>query len=204
MRPCGPFPGRTRASCLPPAIRPGLHCGRACWDSAPTAPAASPGHQAGAPLRRDRRGRDDHRDQRPSPGHQAGAPLRRVFREAGSSEGRYFPRPSGRGSIAASSSRSPPPQAPRPTSPGHQAGAPLRPHRVEHHIGVRLDFPRPSGRGSIAASYSLALAIGRVDLPPAIRPGLHCGASAALKLGAMYMRLPPAIRPGLHCGWRAS
>ncbi len=37
-------------------------------------------------------------------------------------------------------------------------------------------------------------------LPPAIRPGLHCGSTD--KTGAVTLsdELPPAIRPGLHCG----
>ena len=63
-----------------------------------------------------------------------------------------------------------------------------------------------------------------VLLPPAIRPGLHCGAAvrsfsvtlrlafprpsgrgsiaALIPMGRAWIddRLPPAIRPGLHCG----
>ena len=37
------------------------------------------------------------------------------------------------------------------------------------------------------------------ELPPAIRPGLHCGATANGQ-ASITGGLPPAIRPGLHCG----
>ena len=113
-----------------------------------------------------------------------------------------FPRPSGRGSIAAFPSAAPHRSRARP-SPGHQAGAPLRP-------------------GS-----ACQLGLSSLFLPPAIRPGLHCGhpsppvagnlmntspghqAGAPLRrllperLQLGTSRLPPAIRPGLHCGkWK--
>ncbi len=183
----------------------------------------SPGHQAGAPLRRP--GQRPMRRPRfsTSPGHQAGAPLRRRGRRRGTSRRRGlppairpglhcgdagsqgwqralygFPRPSGRGSIAARS-------------------------RMAARWGA-VPFPRPSGRGSIAAAgrrrhimpaistspgHQAGAPLRRVSpslrrqrslrLPPAIRPGLHCGASAALS-SEHQSELPPAIRPGLHCG----
>ena len=37
-------------------------------------------------------------------------------------------------------------------------------------------------------------------LPPAIRPGLHCG-DPVWNADRLMRLLPPAIRPGLHCGW---
>ncbi len=36
-------------------------------------------------------------------------------------------------------------------------------------------------------------------LPPAIRPGLHCGVEQT-DADTYDLNLPPAIRPGLHCG----
>ncbi len=138
---------------LPPAIRPGLHCGIACADVSVRDHIASPGHQAGAPLRRP----------------QLVEPC---------DVGADFPRPSGRGSIAAPPVRSTAtpgtylPPAIRPglpcgdvpfttltagladASPGHQAGAPLRHREWGNPVGCILGFPRPSGRGSIAAYAS--------------------------------------------------
>ena len=84
-----------------------------------------------------------------------------------------FPRPSGRGSIAA-------------------AGA----ARMSWTYRI---FPRPSGRGSIAAMVSCTSPVATIRLPPAIRPGLHCGAGLLVRED-IAARLPPAIRPGLHCG----
>ena len=110
---------------LPPAIRPGLHCGIACADVSVRDHIASPGHQAGAPLRRP----------------QLVEPC---------DVGADFPRPSGRGSIAAPPVRStatPGTYLPPAIRPGLHCGwldpAPL--------IEEARDFPRPSGRGSIAA-----------------------------------------------------
>ncbi len=60
-------------------------------------------------------------------------------------------------------------------------------------------FPRPSGRGSIAAPSCRCGAPPTSPLPPAIRPGLHCGGAVAHR-GGLHCLLPPAIRPGLHCG----
>ena len=152
-------------------------------DRTPARPVASPGHQAGAPLRQ-------FADQprlfgvRPSPGHQAGAPLRRSSMPTTRRWVASFPRPSGRGSIAARCDR-----------------------RPDRHADPA--FPRPSGRGSIAAvlTRSNALAAGR--LPPAIRPGLHCGAaggeSVAVELGTSPghqagapLRQRQPRRPALH------
>ena len=197
-RPGRPF--RPREALLPPAIRPGLHCGDPAapwrwWVGSP-----SPGHQAGAPLR-------------PwvccssllsvpsSPGHQAGAPLRPLIdsfddthesdlppairpglhcgndrRQCRRHAGRDFPRPSGRGSIAASGTE-PHGRAgrsfPRPSGRGSIAAAVLS---TEHGPSTS-SFPRPSGRGSIAAQSSTVDAHVAACLPPAIRPGLHCGFS---------------------------
>ena len=136
---CGTFPrpsgrGSIAARCraerpthrrgLPPAIRPGLHCG--------TLPGRATNAQTGT-----------------SPGHQAGAPLRHVARRVLCD-------------LA-------------PSSPGHQAGAPLRPDPADLLALPHDDFPRPSGRGSIAALSSTARCCAPWALPPAIRPGLHCG-----------------------------
>ena len=215
---------RRPGSRLPPAIRPGLHCGavadvegRAVAAGFPrpsgrgsiaATPArkvgsvrctASPGHQAGAPLRPGlvwRRGGV----QSPSPGHQAGAPLRRL------------------GGVATSC---PLFQLPPAIRPGlHCGGSALR----CGDSGV-CGFPRPSGRGSIAASSAALSSEHQSELPPAIRPGLHCGevrpercamcrgTSPGHQAGAPLRQrppidppglapgLPPAIRPGLHCGW---
>ncbi len=161
---------------LPPAIRPGLHCGvdwNRLWRRRyPTSPGhqagaplrqtcrprgschhgASPGHQAGAPLRRCREALHRRRD-RASPGHQAGAPLRRVYRGAlwwgaAASPGHQAGAPLRRPSnpVGASPGMGP--------SPGHQAGAPLRRHREAPTAELRHPFPRPSGRGSIAADVA--------------------------------------------------
>ena len=184
---------------------------------------ASPGHQAGAPLRQPRCRMGDELGVAPSPGHQAGAPLRLPRPHVRDRPAQVLPpaiRPGlhcgpGVGIVAPDSCV---------TSPGHQAGAPLR-HRVD---GVPpsqwVHFPRPSGRGSIAASSSVNHHHRDSWLPPAIRPGLHCGraietvavipaspfprpsgrGSIAARRGGSACRsgrrLPPAIRPGLHCG----
>ena len=150
---CGPIVRERTARFrrhLPPAIRPGLHCGeleRLSFDrwgsnfprpsgrgsiaatgrrrSAATRcvlpPAIRPGLHCGHPHTPRRK-----HDHDTSPGHQAGAPLRRL---AGVVHGCARHR----------------------SSPGHQAGAPLR------HIGERHILNHGCG------------------LPPAIRPGLHCG-----------------------------
>ena len=159
---------------LPPAIRPGLHCGNGGavveaeqrrvfprpsgrgsiaavpsgwrgWGGRPASPGhqagaplrlgrwllrclcwcSSPGHQAGAPLRRELDVRHTAR-RAASPGHQAGAPLRRSDRRADVGRAGGFPRPSGRGSIAAHA-RCSWRGSTMLASPGHQAGAPLRP-----------------------------------------------------------------------------
>ena len=99
--------------------------------------------------------------------------MRRVLGGAVLDEMGGFPRPSGRGSIAARLTTAP----------------------VTH---CRC-FPRPSGRGSIAAYLAADHPDKGIDLPPAIRPGLHCGKSRWNAIAAVA-RLPPAIRPGLHCG----
>ena len=184
---------------LPPAIRPGLHCGRQDPDTFFSVSSTSPGHQAGAPLRR-RRGC-------------AGRSARSAA----------FPRPSGRGSIAAArgcrrrraAARLPPAIRPglhcgRATrsvstprmaaSPGHQAGAPLRRSMNSGLLVGPGVFPRPSGRGSIAAPTAPCRSIATA-VPS---PGHQAGAPLRLGFGHGRVppgwRLPPAIRPGLHCG----
>ena len=165
---------------LPPAIRPGLHCGSAGLPSSSSRSPASPGHQAGAPLR---------------PRHPE-----RVDPEDG-----CFPRPSGRGSIAAeheqrlaSGARRLPPAI----RPGLHCGAdgPL-----PFHCNGGT-FPRPSGRGSIAAWVRAWAGSSWV----AASPGHQAGAPLRPLTGWGFrlegLQLPPAIRPGLHCGdpvWNA-
>ena len=162
---------------LPPAIRPGLHCGkmndardldtvahfpRPSGRGSIAAIEINSSQVAGSTLRLPPAIR---------PGLHCGltAPDRRD-RDAG-----HFPRPSGRGSIAA---RRPPrrsvahyPRFPRPSGRGSIAAGPcpaaLMP-RWRH-------FPRPSGRGSIAAPVPSRGSWPARCLPPAIRPGLHCG-----------------------------
>ena len=158
---------------LPPAIRPGLHCGSFAPDAWRRAATTSPGHQAGAPLRRGWPLRWARARCEASPGHQAGAPLR-------PDENRFI-------------------KTVMDASPGHQAGAPLRPGAVRSGIQQAAYFPRPSGRGSIAAPPMRRRRSATPRLPPAIRPGLHCGASQSGNTAAPTA-LPPAIRPGLHCG----
>ena len=114
-----------------------------------------------------------------------------------------FPRPSGRGSIAATSHTAARWGAGRP-SPGHQAGAPLRQRRRRPSWSWPAHFPRPSGRGSIAARGRGPCRGRRRQLPPAIRPGLHCGGAARSFVDFVGGDLPPAIRPGLHCGAAAN
>ena len=159
----------------------------------------------------------------PSPGHQAGAPLRRHDSRGANRPGPRLPpaiRPGlhcGSAAAVVCAPRMLLPPAIRPglhcgnkehgaggrhvlSSPGHQAGAPLRQHLTAHLIHQMSTFPRPSGRGSIAALRASTGTIRtRRRLPPAIRPGLHCGASEDYLRGE-YIELPPAIRPGLHCG----
>ena len=110
-----------------------------------------------------------------------------------------FPRPSGRGSIAAPCRRAST-RTPSASSPGHQAGAPLRHQRLRRRPTPAPIFPRPSGRGSIAACARCGACRRGCRLPPAIRPGLHCGVDPYLPGFERWRGLPPAIRPGLHCG----
>ena len=138
------------AGLLPPAIRPGLHCGahtspssRGLWSELP--PAIRPGLHCGSMS---------------AVGFHVSPVLPPAIRPglhcgdaewgclAASAVG--FPRPSGRGSIAA-----------RRTTHSADSTAP--------------SFPRPSGRGSIAAPGRGSPPSTTSRLPPAIRPGLHCG-----------------------------
>ena len=70
--------GRPRACipCLSPAIRPGLRCGCHGHRGTHRGRRPLPGHQAGAPLRRDAPRTSRRHQRQPLPGHQAGAPLR--------------------------------------------------------------------------------------------------------------------------------
>ena len=184
---------------LPPAIRPGLHCGVPAVVVVSSGWPASPGHQAGAPLRR-REGR--------GPGvKRAGLPpaIRPGLHCGGASHGGYP------GALVA--------------SPGHQAGAPLRLAHVVEHVGEGVDFPRPSGRGSIAASThifqvsnggavfprpsgrdSIAAGYRLGSTPPAVpSPGHQAGAPLRRRRRGVHQpcrgaSLPTAIKPGLHCG----
>jgi hypothetical protein len=191
---------------LPPAIRPGLHCGH--HEPAPAPRCASPGHQA-APLPRGVAALSYHLPPAIRPGlHCFGGSRLPPAIRPGLHCGRRLPPATCRGSIAAVVTDA--------ASPGHQAGAPLR---------RNLAFPRPSGRGSIAAERSglfprpsgrgsiAALPAGWrswyirrpspghslrplsdvgtfVELPPAIRPGLHCARPTRIR--------PAPLRPSLH------
>ena len=162
-------------SLLPPAIRPGLHCGRLrarvmlCFSNL-LPPAIRPGLHCG----------DGGRVQPAT--HGAG-----------------FPRPSGRGSIAASwaaartrSSR----RFPRPSGRGSIAAPSVR-----SITWPRQFFPRPSGRGSIAAPTAPRRSTGHAATSPGHQAGAPLRRVAARQLGRRHdARLPPAIRPGLHCG----
>ena len=159
---------------LPPAIRPGLHCGFSCFvaepvanvvfprpsgrgsiaasRSSPTAPSARSFPRPsgrGSIAARWRCGRGGCATW-PSPGHQAGAPLRPKLGEKVRQLSGLFPRPSGRGSIAALPAGWRSWYIRRP-SPGHQAGAPLRPLSPPRQWARSSSLPQPSGRGSIAA-----------------------------------------------------
>ena len=102
-----------------------------------------------------------------------------------------FPRPSGRGSIAAlrlvSNS-----VKPCPPSPGHQAGAPLRHDGVGHAAGASAAFPRPSGRGSIAAGcYPVDALDGSAAFPrPSGRGSIAAVGRSARPHRPAYTRFP--------------
>ena len=141
--------GRLLICCgLPPAIRPGLHCGPARAENCCRVWYLPPAIRPGLHCGT-LPGRATNAQTGTSPGHQAGAPLRHVARRVLCD-------------LA-------------PSSPGHQAGAPLRPDPADLLALPHDDFPRPSGRGSIAALSSTARCCAPWALPPAIRPGLHCG-----------------------------
>ena len=134
-----------------PAIRPGLRCGDTIAPNYEGPAPPLPGHQAGAPLRRDDAPAAVAADCCPSPairpglrcgvipvlvrlafctslpGHQAGAPLRRRPR-AGDDQRRRSPSPAIR--------------------PGLRCGDGDRFDRLKECLGP----PRPSGRGSVAAA----------------------------------------------------
>ena len=155
---------------LPPAIRPGLHCGFPAVVVVSSGWPASPGHQAGAPLRR-REGR--------GPGvKRAGLPpaIRPGLHCGGASHGGYP------GALVA--------------SPGHQAGAPLRLAHVVEHVGEGVDFPRPSGRGSIAASTHIF----QVSNGGAVFPRPSGRGSIAAVRAAWASRIFLASSPGHQAG----
>ena len=209
---------------LPPAIRPGLHCGSAPSDktgitlygfprpSGRGSIAALPGASAA-----------DSTAIFPRPSGRGSIAAGAAYYANRSVRG--FPRPSGRGSIAAWPAAPWHPVASA-ASPGHQAGAPLRRGGAEFlgHVetrlppairpglhcgadpdGSRMDR-RPASPGHQAgAPLRPPRAPRRVlphadRLPPAIRPGLHCGGERVNRRADLILDLPPAIRPGLHCG----
>ena len=182
---------------LPPAIRPGLHCGGGIKDALSAPFRASPGHQAGAPLRLGGVECGPFAAvvfPRPS-GRGSIAATRRCRRPTCSA---CFPRPSGRGSIAARSGW-PACRVLRPASPGHQAGAPLRLRVHLVRLGSVDALPPAIRPGLHCGTPSLSNRPNRASLPPAIRPGLHCGLDH-MRCQVSHPQLPPAIRPGLHCG----
>ena len=132
---------------LPPAIRPGLHCGAGSLISHGSSALTSPGHQAGAPLRRGSGRRDEGPRSVVFPRPSGRGSIAAGRRGSLCQWWTDFPRPSGRGSIAATAtvqrwrSRWPP-------SPGHQAGAPLRPHSARTH----RTFPAPPSPGHQAGA----------------------------------------------------
>ncbi len=138
--------------------------------------STSPGHQAGAPLRRRgrRRGTSRRRGLPPAirPGLHCG--------DAGSQGWQRalygFPRPSGRGSIAARS-------------------------RMAARWGA-VPFPRPSGRGSIAAAGRRRHIMPAISTSPGHQAGAPLRRVSPSLRRQRSLRLPPAIRPGLHCGFQ--
>ena len=113
-----------------------------------------------------------------------------------------FPRPSGRGSIAASP-RSRHDRHRSTSSPGHQAGAPLRPgYETPEPLGRPRWTTSPGHQAGapLRRGHVMNLINNDEALPPAIRPGLHCGVFRDGTVQRLKGWLPPAIRPGLHCG----
>ena len=155
-----------RGVVLPPAIRPGLHCGVLERLQSTRYSTTSPGHQAGAPLRRpDRERRRRWRDLLP-PAIRPGLHCGDWLRPAPPQCDQDFPRPSGRGSIAAT------PPAGRSTSSGPLLPPAIRP-------GLHCGAVRSWRRGAVLR-----------DLPPAIRPGLHCGYERNLDIGGKLVDFP--------------
>ena len=186
--------------------------------------ATSPGHQAGAPLRPLDVQQHVGDVARLPPAIRPGAPLRHPV-DVRRSVARYPASPGHQAGAPLRLVRLVDRMTVFRASPGHQAGAPLRLGRRERLALVNSNFPRPSGRGSIAATSPTGHRRVGLILPPAIRPGLHCGsegAGTALATASYFPRpsgrgsiaaegpegdttslgeLPPAIRSGLHCGW---
>ena len=159
----------TRLVELPPAIRPGLHCGGDWVLSQLAIGFASPGHQAGAPLR-------------PPDGRSS------------SDEPEAFPRPSGRGSIAALAPRvvtTVPVSFPRPSGRGSIAAG-----RRGSLCQWWTDFPRPSGRGSIAATATVQR--WRSRWPPS--PGHQAGAPLRPHSARTHRTFPAPPSPGHQAG----
>ena len=146
-------PAAVAADCCPsPAIRPGLRCGVIPVLVRLAFCTSLPGHQAGAPLRRRPRAGDDQRRRSPSPAIRPGLRCGDRGHDRAASDAWDPPRPSGRGSVAATATALTASRSAL-ALPGHQAGAPLR----------RRLRPRDRRRGHRRPS-------------PAIRPGLRCGA----------------------------
>ena len=138
-----------RPPLLPPAIRPGLHCGKDIIQATKAGAGAFPRPSGQGSIAARTSSRQRRQEQEPSPGHQAGAPLRRVGPVGVHPRRELFPRPSGRGSIAAPTSST----------------------TTRRGIGLPLAI-RP---GLHCGSFALVIELQLVRLPPAIRPGLHCG-----------------------------
>ncbi len=163
---------------LPPAIRPGLHCGGWTVGGATTCPPSSPGHQAGAPLRPSATTSGRMARRRLPPAIRPGLHCGSTCTTSTPSQDGGLP-PAIRPGLHCGTGTPAVLETLRAPSPGHQAGAPLRlschPKQFTgataspgHQAGAPL---RP---GAVEPDQLL-----HDGLPPAIRPGLHCGTHGA-------------------------
>ena len=108
-----------------------------------------------------------------------------------------FPRPQGRGPIAAAGARA----ARRPVRPfpRPQGRGPIAAFRLVPTSYQAKPFPRPQGRGPIAAGHDHAPAQTELSLSTASRPWPHCGVNFP---GGVFLAggLSTASRPWPHCG----